>query len=121
MSEEQDKWQQEARMQIHNKNVVDRILAADERILNSEQKQYLGYEKDNVIAYYSKKSIMYKNTKGQIESLLKRSKNVRIILSASNEGQNMEFIKMATNTNHSYRIVSDEQFKEDTGLVVVQE
>jgi len=121
MVEEQDKWQQEARMQMHNRSVLDRILAADERILNSEQKQYLGYEKDSVIAYYSKKSIMYKNTKDQIEGLLKRSKNVRIILSASNGSQNIEFIKIANKMNHSYRIVSDEQFKEDTGLVIVKE
>lgn len=115
-------WQAEATMQLRNEELIDRILRHDRVQLNEEQKKYLGYEMDDIIAYYSKSTLRSKDTLEQIEAMLRRSTDLLVIASTQNGIQlNMTYMRMANQLGHCFRIVEDNQFSGDTGLVLIKQ
>ncbi len=120
--ERPESWEEEARRQVQYKSDIDRIIAAEKRFLNSEQRQFLGYEKEDIVAYLDTSEVYVKKSKEQIEKLLQNSRKLNVILNAENsETVNMIYIKLANKYKHAFRIVSDEQFTGKIGLVVAKE
>lgn len=122
MENEQNEWQEATTMHFQNEELVDRILKQDRIPLNSEQRIYLGYEKEDIIAYYSKSTLRSKDTQKQVEAMLRRSNNLMVVVSMCNGSQlNMEYLRIANQLGHNFRIVEDNQFSGDTGLVLIKQ
>ncbi|OEF97898.1 DUF1694 domain-containing protein [Desulfuribacillus alkaliarsenatis] len=103
------------------KDIIQRIMAADNLQLNPERRKMLGYEAEDVIAYYSKQSLNSQDTYLQVEALLRRSNKLNIIISADNKSNaNFKYMKIASKFGHAFKVVADEQFTGDTGLVIVK-
>ena len=121
MSEHDKNCEQEARQVLKNKNMVDRILLSERMPLNPSRKKLLGYEEDDVIVFYSKKSLGNRETFKEVEAILKESNKLRVVINANNSSQrNLKYMQIANKLGHSFKVVADEEFVGDTGMVILK-